>query len=157
MCICVGFVYPIFSAMSRVMRQYGSWSMAAGIRHATFLPLAVALQEARHRLKRRVPSEADVVRVGEAEDRLHRAHRDPLRHLQPQLVDVPDVVGVAEDVRQLRLHTAGDHVQRVIVGVSDGLVECQVLPVEEFLVVGHLEVELGVVRLLEVGAEEPRQ
>ncbi len=129
MCICVGLVVAHLLRDVAGHAPIGVLVDCGGYQAGNVPALPIALQEARHRLERRVPREADVVGVGEAEDRLHGAHGDPLRDLQSQFVDVLYVVSVAEDVCELRFYAAGDDVQGVVVCVANRLVERQVFAV----------------------------
>ncbi len=82
---------------------------------------------------------------------------DPLGDLEAEAVEVVDVVGVGDDVGLLGVEPHGYEVEGVVVGVPDGLVEGEAVVEEELLVVGHLEVEVGPVDVLQVLGEEPGQ
>src|SRR5437870_8606277 len=97
-------------------------------------------QEGGRGLDTRVEDLADVVRVLEAEDRLGRREGDPLRDLHRDRVQMPDVLRIEENPRQLRVKAHRDDVEDVVVPDLRGFVELVEILEEKLLVVRDLEV-----------------
>src|SRR5256886_733578 len=114
-------------------------------------------QEGGRRLDARVEDLPDVVGVLEPEDRLGRRERDPLRDLHRDRIEVPDVFGVEEDLREFRVESHRDDVEDVLVSDLRRLLEVVEILEEELLVVRDLEVERGAELLLNPFREKPRE
>src|SRR5207245_3682500 len=80
-------------------------------------------QEGGRGLDTRVEDLSNIVRVLEAEDRLRRREGDPLRDLDRDRVQMPDVLRIEEDPRQLRVESHRDDVEDVVVPNLRGFVE----------------------------------
>src|SRR5437773_5975474 len=114
-------------------------------------------QEGGRRLDARVEDLADVVGILEPEDRLGRRERDPLRDLHCDRIEVPDVFGVEEDLREFRVESHRDDVEDVVIADLRRLLEVVEILEEELLVVRDLEVQRGAELLLEPFCEKPRK
>src|SRR3989449_2925772 len=114
-------------------------------------------QERGRGLEARVEDLADVVRVLEPEDCLRRREGDPFRDFHRDRVQVPDVLRIEEDPRELRVESHRDDVQDVVVPDLRGLLEVVEILEEELLVVRDLEVQHGPELLLDPFREEPRE
>src|SRR5256886_284930 len=108
-------------------------------------------------LEARVEDLADVVRVLEPEDCLRRREGDPFRDFHRDRVQVPDVLRIEEDPRELRVESHRDDVQDVVIPDLRGLLEVIEILEEELLVVRDLKVQRGPELLLEPLREEPRK
>src|SRR5256886_241321 len=91
-------------------------------------------------LQARVEDLADVGRVLESEDPLRRRESDPFRDFHRDRVQVPDVLRIEENPRELRVESHSDDVQDVVIPDLRGLLEVIEILEEELLVVRDLKV-----------------
>src|SRR5207249_8865387 len=81
----------------------------------------------------------------------------PLRDLHRDGIEVPDVFGVEEDLREFRVESHRDDVEDVVIADLRCLLQVVEILEKELLVVRDLEVERRAELLLEPFCEKPRK